>query len=32
MEIEQRRFEGLPVRSAAGALPEQRREQLKEID
>ncbi|MGY0071789.1 Helicase associated domain protein (plasmid) [Streptomyces sp. QTS137] len=31
-EIEQRRAEGLPVTSAAGALPEERREQLEEID
>ncbi|MFH8886344.1 helicase associated domain-containing protein [Streptomyces californicus] len=31
-EIEQRRAEGLPVESSAGALPEMRREQLEEID
>ncbi|MFE8950413.1 Helicase associated domain protein [Streptomyces sp. NPDC007856] len=31
-EIEQRRAEGLPVGSAAGALPEERREQLDTID
>ncbi|WP_381568892.1 Helicase associated domain protein [Streptomyces eurythermus] len=31
-EIEQRRAEGLPVESAAGALSEERREQLEEID
>ncbi|POX45074.1 DEAD/DEAH box helicase [Streptomyces sp. Ru72] len=31
-ENEQRRAEGLPVPSAAGALPEERREQLEEID
>ncbi|GGT45269.1 hypothetical protein GCM10010254_75260 [Streptomyces chromofuscus] len=31
-EIEQRRAEGLPVQSAAGALSEERREQLDEID
>ncbi|MFI6530675.1 DEAD/DEAH box helicase [Streptomyces uncialis] len=31
-EIEQRRAEGLPVQSSAGALPETRREQLEEID
>ncbi|EFL37196.1 helicase [Streptomyces viridochromogenes DSM 40736] len=31
-EIEQRRAEGLPVKSAAGALPEERREQLEDID
>ncbi|MEU7560227.1 DEAD/DEAH box helicase [Streptomyces eurythermus] len=31
-EIEQRRAEGLPVGSAAGALPEERREQLDAID
>ncbi|MFF9757745.1 Helicase associated domain protein [Streptomyces sp. NPDC014344] len=31
-EIEQRRAEGLPVGSAAGALPEERREQLEDID
>ncbi|MFJ4981996.1 Helicase associated domain protein [Streptomyces coeruleorubidus] len=31
-EIEQRRAEGLPVDSAAGALSEERREQLEEID
>ncbi|MFM9608512.1 DEAD/DEAH box helicase [Streptomyces niveiscabiei] len=31
-EIEQRRAEGLPVESLAGALPEERREQLEEID
>ncbi|WP_081235830.1 DEAD/DEAH box helicase [Streptomyces viridosporus] len=31
-EIEQRRAEGLPVASAAGALPEERREQLENID
>nr|WP_257028021.1 DEAD/DEAH box helicase [Streptomyces sp. Ag82_G6-1] len=30
--IEQRRAEGLPVESAAGALSEERREQLEEID
>ncbi|MFF8731726.1 Helicase associated domain protein [Streptomyces sp. NPDC015171] len=29
---EQRRAEGLPVQSTAGALPEERREQLEEID
>ncbi|MFF9819456.1 Helicase associated domain protein [Streptomyces sp. NPDC014006] len=29
---EQRRAEGLPVQSAAGALPEERREQLDDID
>ncbi|MFF9024902.1 DEAD/DEAH box helicase [Streptomyces eurythermus] len=31
-EIEQRRAEGLPVGSAAGAMSEDRREQLEEID
>ncbi|MFJ2478453.1 Helicase associated domain protein [Streptomyces sp. NPDC087659] len=31
-EIEQRRAEGLPVESSAGALSEERREQLDEID
>ncbi|MFH8417417.1 DEAD/DEAH box helicase [Streptomyces collinus] len=31
-EIEQRRAEGLPVSSAAGALSEMRREQLEDID
>ncbi|MFJ4821587.1 Helicase associated domain protein [Streptomyces sp. NPDC088801] len=31
-EIEQRRAAGLPVRSAAGALSEERREQLEDID
>ncbi|MDQ1013452.1 DEAD/DEAH box helicase, partial [Streptomyces afghaniensis] len=31
-EIEQRRAEGLPVQSAAGALSEERREQLEDID
>ncbi|MEU9126399.1 Helicase associated domain protein [Streptomyces sp. NPDC048506] len=31
-EIEQRRAEGLPVGSSAGALSEERREQLEEID
>ncbi|MFF7535118.1 helicase associated domain-containing protein [Streptomyces bobili] len=31
-EIEQRRAEGLPVESAAGALSEERREQLEDID
>jgi hypothetical protein len=31
-EVEQRRAEGLPVQSAAGALPEVRREQLEDID
>ncbi|PWJ02201.1 helicase [Streptomyces sp. NWU49] len=31
-EIEQRRAQGLPVTSAAGALPEERREQLEDID
>ncbi|MET9503485.1 Helicase associated domain protein [Streptomyces sp. NPDC006622] len=31
-EIEQRRADGLPVPSSAGALPEERREQLEEID
>ncbi|GAA2966757.1 DEAD/DEAH box helicase [Streptomyces enissocaesilis] len=31
-EIEQRRAEGLPVQSSAGALSEMRREQLEEID
>ncbi|MET7275707.1 Helicase associated domain protein [Streptomyces flaveolus] len=31
-EIEQRRTEGLPVQSSAGALSEMRREQLDEID
>ncbi|MEV5336601.1 DEAD/DEAH box helicase [Streptomyces werraensis] len=31
-KIEQRRAEGLPVGSAAGALPEERREQLEDID
>ncbi|MFF8513605.1 Helicase associated domain protein [Streptomyces sp. NPDC015492] len=31
-EIEQRRAEGLPVESSAGALSETRREQLEEID
>ncbi|GGV87462.1 helicase [Streptomyces griseoloalbus] len=31
-EIEQRRAQGLPVRSAAGALSEERREQLEDID
>ncbi|QKW66151.1 Helicase associated domain protein (plasmid) [Streptomyces sp. NA03103] len=31
-EIEQRRAEGLPVQSSAGALPDERREQLEDID
>ncbi|MFF8392702.1 Helicase associated domain protein [Streptomyces sp. NPDC016172] len=31
-EIEQRRAQGLPVKSAVGALSEERREQLEEID
>ncbi|MFE0385929.1 Helicase associated domain protein [Streptomyces bungoensis] len=31
-EIEQRRTEGLPVQSATGALPQERREQLEDID
>jgi hypothetical protein len=31
-EIEQRRAEGLPVQSAVGALSQERREQLEEID
>ncbi|MFJ9931429.1 Helicase associated domain protein [Streptomyces misionensis] len=31
-EIEQRRAEGLPVESSAGALSEERREQLEDID
>ncbi|MGX8280116.1 DEAD/DEAH box helicase [Streptomyces sp. PBSH9] len=31
-EIEQRRADGLPVPSSAGALPEERREQLEDID
>ncbi|GAA2616772.1 DEAD/DEAH box helicase [Streptomyces roseoviolaceus] len=31
-ENEQRRAEGLPVKSAAGALPEERRAQLEDID
>ncbi|MER6569891.1 Helicase associated domain protein [Streptomyces sp. NPDC001093] len=31
-EIEQRRAEGLPIQSAAGALSEERREQLADID
>ncbi|MFE2078385.1 helicase associated domain-containing protein [Streptomyces misionensis] len=31
-QIEQRRAEGLPVESSAGALPEERREQLEDID
>ncbi|MET7714840.1 Helicase associated domain protein [Streptomyces sp. NPDC005407] len=31
-QIEQRRAEGLPVESSAGALSEERREQLEEID
>ncbi|MFF9025750.1 DEAD/DEAH box helicase [Streptomyces eurythermus] len=31
-EIEQRRAEGLPVQSSAGALSQERREQLEEID
>ncbi|MDX2592807.1 Helicase associated domain protein [Streptomyces sp. WI03-4A] len=31
-EIQQRRAEGLPVQSAAGALPDERREQLDDID
>ncbi|WP_406003840.1 helicase associated domain-containing protein [Streptomyces sp. NBC_00829] len=31
-KFEQRRAEGLPVESSAGALPEDRREQLEEID
>ncbi|GAB2967354.1 DEAD/DEAH box helicase [Streptomyces heilongjiangensis] len=31
-EIEQRHAEGLPVRSSAGALSEERREQLEDID
>ncbi|MFF4715185.1 hypothetical protein ACFY2V_27885 [Streptomyces eurythermus] len=31
-EIEQRRAEGLPVKSVAGALSDERREQLEEID
>ncbi|MFB7510526.1 Helicase associated domain protein, partial [Streptomyces broussonetiae] len=31
-ELERRRAEGLPVRSTAGALPEDRREQLDDID
>ncbi|MGW0477154.1 Helicase associated domain protein [Streptomyces coeruleorubidus] len=32
VEIEQRRADGLPVPSSAGALPEERREQLEDID
>jgi hypothetical protein len=31
-EMEQRRAQGLPVESAAGALPQDRREQLEDID
>ncbi|GHH57024.1 Helicase associated domain protein [Streptomyces candidus] len=31
-EIEQRRAEGLPVGSSAGAMPDERREQLEDID
>ncbi|MGV2916337.1 hypothetical protein [Streptomyces alfalfae] len=31
-ESEQRRAEGLPVQSAAGALSDERREQLEDID
>ncbi|MGW0615379.1 Helicase associated domain protein [Streptomyces sp. NPDC002788] len=31
-EVEQRRAEGLPVQSSAGALSEERREQLEDID
>ncbi|MGW7086756.1 Helicase associated domain protein [Streptomyces sp. NPDC054871] len=31
-EVEQRRAEGLPVQSSAGALSDERREQLEEID
>ncbi|MDQ0710549.1 hypothetical protein QFZ55_008191, partial [Streptomyces luteogriseus] len=31
-EIEQRRAQGLPVPSSAGALPDERREQLEDID
>ncbi|MEU9352395.1 Helicase associated domain protein [Streptomyces griseoloalbus] len=31
-EIEQRRAKGLPVESSAGALPEERRKQLEDID
>lgn len=31
-DTEQRRAEGLPVQSSAGALPEERREQLEDID
>ncbi|MFM9709121.1 helicase associated domain-containing protein [Streptomyces galilaeus] len=31
-EIEQRRTQGLPIQSAAGALSEERREQLEDID
>ncbi|MFI0790863.1 Helicase associated domain protein [Streptomyces lydicus] len=31
-EVEQRRVEGLPVQSSAGALSDERREQLEEID
>ncbi|MFD7121478.1 Helicase associated domain protein [Streptomyces sp. NPDC059922] len=31
-EIEQRRAEGLPVQSSAGTLPDERREQLEDID
>ncbi|MEW2813231.1 helicase associated domain-containing protein, partial [Streptomyces massasporeus] len=31
-ETEQRRAQGLPVESAAGALPDERREQLEDID
>lgn len=32
VEIEQRRAEGLPVQSSAGAMPDERREQLEDID
>ncbi|MFB7502023.1 DEAD/DEAH box helicase [Streptomyces broussonetiae] len=32
VEVEQRRAEGLPVGSAAGAMPQERREQLDDID
>ncbi|WP_432758555.1 helicase associated domain-containing protein [Streptomyces lydicamycinicus] len=32
MEIEQRRAEGLPVESSAGAMSQERREQLEDID
>lgn len=31
-ELEQRRAEGMPVKSSAGAMPDERREQLEDID